>query len=457
MTHSIIRSKDKMEVRKRRTRGPSSSASPKGVKRRTHAEAVDNTFTQLLKYFLVVAVFSFVLTYTLATFWPKQLDAAAGAIGIRHPEYAVVIDAGSSGSRVLAFTFHRCVVTRSLILDDELWHEVKPGVSAYAEKPEEAAESIKSLLAIAKARIPQAAWSTTPVTLKATAGLRLLPSDRAKAILEAVSEALNQSGLAPEGEVEILDPEKEGILAWFTVNFLTGRLGNQLDSYATLDLGGGSTQISFAPESGAKIEGLQGRKGFLHNVTLQGQALDLYSYSYLGLGLNSAREAVFKSDAKTNAAELYSPCVTHHHEPLSWTHGGREYKIHSRDASFENCIKVVNRVVNSKNVHAPTELHHREVAAFSYFFDRATERRLLPEDPAGGSLKISTYIYEAQRACDPYSNSQFYCVDLAYISALLTKGYNLPPDKEISLFKKIDGHEVSWALGLAYSILDRKM
>ncbi len=446
-----------MEVRKRRTRGPSSSVSPKGGKRRTHAEAIDNTFTQLLKHFLVAAILSFILVYTLATFWPRELDNAAGAVGLRHLEYVVVIDAGSSGSRVLAFTFHRCIATGSLILDDELWHEVKPGISAHVERPGDAKDSIKSLLSIAKGRIPEAAWSTTPVTLKATAGLRLLPPDRAKVILEAVSEALNQSGLAPQGEIEILDPEKEGILAWFTVNFLTGRLGNELDSYVTLDLGGGSTQISFAPESGTKIEGLQGRKGFLHNVTLQGQMLNLYSHSYLGLGLNSAREAVFKNGAQSDTFELYSPCVTHHHEPLIWTHMGREYKIHSKDASFENCIKVVNRVINSGNVHVPPELHRREVAAFSYFFDKATERRLIPEGPVGGPLKISTYIYEAQRACDPYSNSQFYCVDLAYISALLTKGYNLPPDKEISLFKKIGGHEVSWALGLAYNILDKKM
>ena len=37
--------------------------------------------------------------------------------------------------------------------------------------------------------------------------------------------------------------------------------------------------------------------------------------------------------------------------------------------------------------------------------------------------------------------------------AMLSRGYGLADGKEIRLFKKIDGHEVSWALGCAYNIL----
>ena len=42
----------------------------------------------------------------------------------------------------------------------------------------------------------------------------------------------------------------------------------QLDkSFVSLDLGGGSTQITFAPKSN-HVEGLDGRKHFMHEVNI---------------------------------------------------------------------------------------------------------------------------------------------------------------------------------------------
>jgi hypothetical protein len=61
-------------------------------------------------------------------------------------EHAVVLDAGSTGSRVLAFSFRRGAFDRQLHLTDELWREVKPGVSSFADNPKMAAESINQLL-----------------------------------------------------------------------------------------------------------------------------------------------------------------------------------------------------------------------------------------------------------------------------------------------------------------------
>jgi hypothetical protein len=76
------------------------------------------------------------------------MKAAFGSAGIRKKEHAVVFDAGSTGTRVSAFTFRRSASDRQLRLTDELWKQVKPGVSSYAEKPKMAAKSIKQLLVI---------------------------------------------------------------------------------------------------------------------------------------------------------------------------------------------------------------------------------------------------------------------------------------------------------------------
>ena len=51
--------------------------------------------------------------------------------------------------------------------------------------------------------------------------------------------------------IEIMNPMEEGLFAWFTVNFLLDQFSKPVvDSYVTLDLGGGSTQIVFVPGQG---------------------------------------------------------------------------------------------------------------------------------------------------------------------------------------------------------------
>lgn len=78
----------------------------------------------------------------------------------------------------------------SLKLRDELFQEIKPGLSSYAEDPQAGAESVKMLLAKAKMFIPNDKWASTPIALKATAGLRVLPKEKADAILESVRKKL---------------------------------------------------------------------------------------------------------------------------------------------------------------------------------------------------------------------------------------------------------------------------
>ena len=50
-----------------------------------------------------------------------------------------------------------------------------------------AAESVALLLKKARETVPEESWQHTPLALKATAGLRLLPELEAEAILEKVS------------------------------------------------------------------------------------------------------------------------------------------------------------------------------------------------------------------------------------------------------------------------------
>lgn len=75
----------------------------------------------------------------------------------------------------------------------------------------------------AKREIPEKYWSSTPLILRATAGLRLLPQEKAENLLNSVRDLFKKTPfLTNDDSVAIMDGTDEGIFSWFTVNFLLG-------------------------------------------------------------------------------------------------------------------------------------------------------------------------------------------------------------------------------------------
>lgn len=98
--------------------------------------------------------------------------------------YSIVFDAGSTGSRVHVLQFARDASTGKLLLGPTVFDSVKPGLSSYAGDPAAAAASLRPLVETALRAVPAAARGGTGLTLKATAGLRLLPGSKADEILK---------------------------------------------------------------------------------------------------------------------------------------------------------------------------------------------------------------------------------------------------------------------------------
>nr|XP_045613674.1 ectonucleoside triphosphate diphosphohydrolase 5-like isoform X2 [Procambarus clarkii] len=434
---------------------------------------------RLLFYGVVFSLTTLIILVTLNNTWPMKsvghntnsLDHVSVALGVQERVHAVIIDAGSTGSRVLAFTFFKSLTDSSLKLDDELWHEVKPGLSSYADDPIEGAKSLLPLLELAKSSIPPQNWASTPLVLKATAGLRLLPNEKAEALLMEVRKLLDSSGFhTTENSVGIMDGRDEGIFSWFTVNYLMDRVsGDPRDTLVALDLGGGSTQITFVPVEDETVK--KTPEEYLTSISLLHKNLNLYTHSYLGLGLMAARASVLLQH-KGEDGIIRSPCIN----PIidhQWTYGGETYTIRGPEeakyqeihgqagrlsenrpvADHASCVKACVQVISDK-VHAPHELKGREVIAFSYFFDRATERGLI--DPfKGGELTIQEFLNAAVQTCNiPNVEQPLACLDLTFISSFLTTGYGLKGDTTIKLYKKIDNYEVSWGLGLAFHVIN---
>mgnify|MGYP001800829828 CR=1 FL=1 len=139
-------------------------------------------------------------------------------------KYGVVFDAGSTGSRVHVYRFH--VNDNGAELQDELFEALKPGLSSFQDEPMQGALSLQPLLEKAIARVPAELRGSTKLSLRATAGLRLLPAEKADGLLTAVREYLEASPFAmDDGSVSIMDGVDEGAFGWVTVNYLLGKLG----------------------------------------------------------------------------------------------------------------------------------------------------------------------------------------------------------------------------------------
>lgn len=128
--------------------------------------------------------------------------------------------------------------------------------------------------------------------VSATAGLRLLPPEVSRKLLEYTQQIFESFRF--KARVGIIEGQDEGKYLWAAFNFLLGKLeGDGRNTVGSHDLGGGSTQLAFFP-NGPFIE---------HNVTVRvpGRKFVLYSASYLGYGRNSAREKMIHSLSVKNS------------------------------------------------------------------------------------------------------------------------------------------------------------
>uniref|UniRef100_A0AC34FJ97 Apyrase n=1 Tax=Panagrolaimus sp. ES5 TaxID=591445 RepID=A0AC34FJ97_9BILA len=382
--------------------------------------------------------------------------------------FAAVIDAGSTGTRLHLFEFRHSLITDSAPFElvQEVFKEVKPGLSSFSSEPKEAAKSVKELLLHAKSVIPTRLLSHTPIVVQATAGLRLLPGNEAEDIIREVKSVVKSSGfLLGDEAVGILSGIDEGIFAWFTLNFLSGRLnfGDDINvndrTAAALDLGGGSTQITFNQMNQKDSERT-------HQVGIFDKDFELYTHSYLGNGLIAARLGIASLLENTKEPELLEThCLPPGIKIKDWQYAGKVFQVNpSEEASFEKCLQQAADFVKNVSKISPVEdLADIPVFAFSYFFDRGMQAGMIKTEPKnrGGWIEVKQYKEAAKKACKITPETlgiehwrPWLCMDLTYIYALLSKGYGLSDKKSIHLTKKMKDMEVSWALGAGFHLLN---
>lgn len=80
----------------------------------------------------------------------------------------------------------------NLDLVEEYFEQSKPGLSAFANDPAKGADTIVQLIQKAEFLTPIEKRKDTPLIVRATAGLRLLPKEKASELIRHVAVAVSQ-------------------------------------------------------------------------------------------------------------------------------------------------------------------------------------------------------------------------------------------------------------------------
>jgi guanosine-diphosphatase len=423
-----------------------------------------------------------------------------------HNRYVVVVDAGSTGSRIHVFEFAVHYDNSTPQLLNEYFEKSIRGLSSY-ETPEQAALSLVPLLDNAAKQIPR--WhrkeKKTPLTVKATAGLRLAGPEISSEILASVRELLDtRYPMFDIDSVEIIEGKDEGVFAWVTTNYFLGNIGTLNESVirrtaAVFELGGGSSQIVFEPDVEAKH--LLEPGDHMYELRFGSQHHLLYQHSHLGYGLMEARKKIHRlvTEKATNGSKLFfsrdlnvkgtieNPCISVGQKriiPVDVSASGEKGHIYNVTMygpesmpGAETCIEFALDILNKdeeciqepcsfNGAHQPPleqVFAKEEMYVFSYFYDRIFPLGVPSKFPLSHIKTLADQVCQGPatwetsfpNSLDELYDRPEYCLDLSFMFAMLHHGYEIPLDRELTIAKRIGKNQLGWCLGSALAMVDK--
>jgi len=206
-------------------------------------------------------------------------------------ECAIQIDAGSSGTKfyISSWTAADGAWKKSVPPDFTIKKsiEVQPGLQYYldADKAKSMEQDFKDQLTVLEEETTTKDCQSPaeiPMWLMATAGLRILPSEKVENILSEIGKLFETSPFAWKYGI-VLSGEEEAVYCWIGQVYFLNLLGAENTKVGVMEIGGQSLQIAFMPTNGIIMDNS-------YDVKLFGSSYRLYAKSWNGLGINSIME-----------------------------------------------------------------------------------------------------------------------------------------------------------------------
>ncbi|KAK8941508.1 putative apyrase 6 [Platanthera guangdongensis] len=400
---------------------------------------------------------------------------------INSPRFGIIIDAGSTGTRLHVYAYTISPETRLPVIDQASTSEMKvrPGLSSYSGDPAGAGASLLELLDFGKGKIPKDRWGDTEIRLMATAGLRMLDDEVREMILDSCRRVLKSSGLwFLDDWASVISGSTEGVFAWVAANYALGMLGaDPTETTGIIELGGASAQITF-------VTGEALPSGFLHVVKFGGNTYNLYSNSFLRLGQNAAHESIQESlslrglkssGEESTASRVYTdPCspkgYSHSVSPtsVSFPTAGSSSEHHSiayARGNFSECKSAAVILLQKEKDRCLYQQCHlgsnyvpnlqgKFLATENFFFTSKFfglgPMPILSDFESAGRLFCEEDWKKLKSKYQTLDDEDFtrYCFSSAYIVALLHDSLGIAmTDKRLWYSNQVGSVHLDWALG----------
>ncbi|KAM9608030.1 ectonucleoside triphosphate diphosphohydrolase 4 isoform 4-T14 [Morphnus guianensis] len=219
--------------------------------------------------------------------------------------YGIVVDCGSSGSRIFVYCWPRHNGNPHDLLDIKQMRDknrkpvvmkIKPGISEFASSPEKVSDYISPLLSFAAEHVPRAKHKETPLYILCTAGMRILPESQQKAILEDLLTDIpvHFDFLFSDSHAEVISGKQEEDEAIVEVHVPGSENKEAIFRKRTvgiLDMGGVSTQIAYeVPKTEEVAKNLLAEFNLGCDAHQTEHVYRVYVATFLGFGGNAARQ-----------------------------------------------------------------------------------------------------------------------------------------------------------------------
>ncbi|XP_033125554.1 ectonucleoside triphosphate diphosphohydrolase 4-like [Anneissia japonica] len=402
--------------------------------------------------------------------------------------FGIVLDAGSSGTRVFVYFWpphdgkHNKLLQIQQMRDkyrNPVVKKIKPGLSTFKNNPEDSSEYIKPLLEFAASHIPKKKHVETQLYILATAGMRMLPESQQKAILDDLQRDVPKDFdfLFSDTHFEVISGKQEGVYAWIGINYVLGRFDHADDDDPIVD-------VEMPAEEEAKSLLAEFSLGCdAHHME---HKYRVYVTTFLGFGGNAARsryeDMLIKSMLLSNRSSLTSlglspvspildPCLP---TEMQSTINYRDKIYHLQGTGdFTTCHQVIQPLLNKtvpcqKQPCSVNGIFQPDINFANSEFYGFSEYWYCMEDVLriGGPYSYERYhkaaadfcatrwsLIEEHRKKGLYTKAdehrlKYQCFKSAWMMAVLHNGFKFPKDyKYFRTASLIHDKEVQWTLG----------
>ncbi|KAM8978052.1 ectonucleoside triphosphate diphosphohydrolase 3 isoform X1 [Sarcophilus harrisii] len=436
---------------------------------------------------LVVLLISVAVLMAITLIQINQKEVLAPGL-----KYGIVLDAGSSRTTVYVYQWPAEKENNTGVVNQTYRCSVKgSGIASYGGKPQAVPRAFEDCMQRVKEKIPADLHKSTRAHLGATAGMRLLRLQNESAAREVLASIQTYFASQPFDfrGAQIISGQEEGVYGWITANYLMGNFLEKnvwntwshphgVETTGALDLGGASTQISFAPQEEAGL-----RANSTVQVSLYGYDYTLYTHSFQCYGRDEAEKRFLARlfQNSTDKSKLVNPCyprnyvtsLTMEHifgslctEELRPTHYEPGYKITLEGTGDPAlCREKVYSLFDFQVCHDREECSFDGVyqpkvkgtfVAFSGFYYITNALNLT------GSFSLDAFNSSSWDFClqswsqlplmlpkfdEVYARS--YCFSAHYIYHLLIDGYKFTQETwpKIHFKKEVENSSIAWSLG----------